>query len=131
MEKKIKHLEFLQNIIARMNSNSFYIKGWAITLVTGILTFQNDSHSENQYLMPILIVVLFWILDAFYLSKERQFISKYNEVRGTSENKIDFDLNPRGVKVGRSTWVRSALSVTLILYYVFLIVIILGVTLIF
>ena len=33
-ENKLKHLEFIQNIITRMNSNSFVIKGWSITLVT-------------------------------------------------------------------------------------------------
>ena len=30
-EEQIKHLEFIQGIINRMNSNSFAIKGWAIT----------------------------------------------------------------------------------------------------
>lgn len=35
-EKKLKHLEFLQNVITRMNSNSFMIKGWAITLVSAL-----------------------------------------------------------------------------------------------
>jgi len=31
MENKIKHLEMLQNVIARMASNSFIIKGWSVT----------------------------------------------------------------------------------------------------
>ena len=36
MEQKMKHLEFIQNVITRMNSNSFLIKGWAITLVSAL-----------------------------------------------------------------------------------------------
>lgn len=36
MESKIKHLEMIQGIINRMASNSFYLKGWAVTLVAGI-----------------------------------------------------------------------------------------------
>lgn len=35
MEKeKIKHLEFIQNIINRMNLNSFQIKEWMIMIVS-------------------------------------------------------------------------------------------------
>ena len=36
MEKKLKHLEFIQNAINRMASNSFIIKGWCITLIVGL-----------------------------------------------------------------------------------------------
>ena len=36
MEKKLKHLEFIQNVILRMNNNSFLIKGWAITLISAL-----------------------------------------------------------------------------------------------
>ena len=32
-EQEIKHIELIQAIINRMNSNSFSIKGWAITIV--------------------------------------------------------------------------------------------------
>ena len=34
MENKIKHLEFIQSTITRMNQNSFQIKGWMITFVS-------------------------------------------------------------------------------------------------
>jgi len=36
MENKIKHLEMIQGVINRMASNSFALKGWAVTLVSGI-----------------------------------------------------------------------------------------------
>ena len=36
-EDKLKHLEFIQNIITRMNTNSFLIKGWAVTIASAIL----------------------------------------------------------------------------------------------
>lgn len=32
-EKKLKHLEFIQGVITRMNSNSFSIKTWMITII--------------------------------------------------------------------------------------------------
>ena len=36
MDKKLKHLEMVQGVINRMASNSFMLKGWAVTLVAGI-----------------------------------------------------------------------------------------------
>lgn len=33
-KRKIKHLEFIQNIINRMNLNSFQIKEWMIMIVS-------------------------------------------------------------------------------------------------
>ena len=32
-DNKIKHLEMVQDVIKRMASNSFILKGWAVTLV--------------------------------------------------------------------------------------------------
>lgn len=34
MENKIKHPEMIESIIERMGSNSFQLKGWAVTLVS-------------------------------------------------------------------------------------------------
>ena len=36
MDKKINHLQMIQGVISRMASNSFALKGWAVTLVAGI-----------------------------------------------------------------------------------------------
>lgn len=35
-EKKLKHLEFIQDMISRMAKNSFALKGWAVTLVAAL-----------------------------------------------------------------------------------------------
>ena len=35
--EQLKHLEFIQNVITRMNTNSFQIKTWAVTLVSALL----------------------------------------------------------------------------------------------
>ena len=34
MDAKLKHLEFIQDVITRMNSNSFLLKGWCVTLMS-------------------------------------------------------------------------------------------------
>ena len=83
-----KHLEFLQNNIARMNQCSFQMKGWAITIASALIavfvsTISDEHPGSKIYLMAaIAATILFWCLDSLYLSKERRFIGMYNDLIG-------------------------------------------------
>ncbi len=81
---KIKHLEFIQSTITRMNQNSFQIKGWMITLVSALLALYASSENVIYILIAIAPAVVFWFLDAYYLQQERRFRGVYNDVAGLS-----------------------------------------------
>jgi hypothetical protein len=74
---KLKHLEFIQNIITRINSNSFMIKGWAVTLISAILIFADKSNNKDYLMVPLLATIFFFILDAYYLCVWRSNIEHY------------------------------------------------------
>ena len=84
MENKIKHLEFIESTITRMNQNSFQIKGWMITLVSALLALYASSERVVYILIAIVPAVVFWFLDAYYLQQERRFRGVYNDVAGLS-----------------------------------------------
>lgn len=94
-----KHLEFLQNNIGRMNQCSFHMKGWAITLASAMIAvFVTSITKENPgnkiYIYAaIASTVLFWVLDALYLSKERKFIAIYNDVIGVENGQPAIEIN--------------------------------------
>ncbi len=92
MEEKLKHLEFIQNVITRMNTNSFHIKGWTITIVSATLALYASTKNECFILIGIFPSLIFWFLDAYYLTQERKFRGLYNDVAGVSEK--PFDLKP-------------------------------------
>jgi hypothetical protein len=108
MEDKIlKHLEFVQNTINRMSTNSFIIKGWAITLVGLILglnklegkyLFQNFNYNfPIEMAVILLIIILFWFTNAYFLQQERRYIYIYTKTierfkTGNSSNLI-LDMN--------------------------------------
>ncbi len=82
-----KHLEFIQAIINRMNSNSFQLKGWAITIVSALLAIYASSSNVNFIFIAIFPTILFWFIDAYYLQQERKFSGLYNDVvAGVSPN---------------------------------------------
>ncbi len=86
---KLKHLEFIQNVITRMNTNSFQIKGWAITIVSATLALYASTKNECFILVGVFPSLIFWFLDAYYLMQERKFWGLYNDVAGVSEKPID------------------------------------------
>lgn len=79
-EEKRQHLEFIQNIITRMNTNSFQIKGLAITIATALMAIYASTPRVIFIFLGIPPTLLFWFLDSYYLQQERKFRGVYNDV---------------------------------------------------
>ena len=123
MEKKLKHLEFLQNIIDRMANCSFLLKGWSVTIVAALLALSSVTQEKIALvLISFLPIILFWILDAYYLWQERLFRTVYNAVRKKNENEIDFEMNPMDFVGGPNTWLSTIFSKTIVVFYLSLMV---------
>jgi hypothetical protein len=116
MEAKIKHLEFIQATVNRMAGTSFLLKGWAVTLTGGLLAL-TFKEVDRRYLYISLVVLLqFWFLDGYYLSRERRFIALYDCVRAKAEEQIDFSMQTGAF--GKSChWIICTVSRTLLLFY--------------
>lgn len=71
----IAGLGILQSIISRMASNSFYIKGWDLTIFIGVIALKkNITHYGNSIFWALIVTsVSFFLLDAYYLQQERAF----------------------------------------------------------
>lgn len=79
-QEKIKHLEFIQNIITRMNQNSCMIKGWAVTIVSALLALYASNNNKIFLLVSIFPTVVFMLLDSYYLWQERKLRTLYNKI---------------------------------------------------
>lgn len=98
-ENKIKHLEFIQNVITRMNSNSFMIKGWCVTLVAALFALAAKDSEVKFAIIAYFTIAVFWILDGFFLATEKAFREMYNQVRVKDESEIDFNMTPEQVTI--------------------------------
>jgi uncharacterized membrane protein len=125
MEKKIKHLEFIQTIINRMAGNSFLIKGWAITLVAALFALSSKDANKNYIIISFLPIIIFWILDAYFLSRERYFRCLYDKVRNLDKDEVDFSLDISQFKDRKNNWFWSIFSHTILFFYTLLIVVML------
>ena len=116
MDQKLKHLEFIQNIINRMARNSFVIKGWTLLLVAAFLAFIARIGDANLMLIAAVPVILFWALDGYYLHQERLFRALYNRVRELDESDIDFSMDTSELG-GSGGLLGAVFSKTLLTYY--------------
>lgn len=120
---KIKHLEMIQAVINRMASNSFLIKGWCVTLVAGIMALASKDANKRFLIVAYYPVLMFWILDGYFLHQERLFRKLYDNVRGVNGNS-DFSMDTSSFK-NEVTWAAAFFSKTLLLFYLIMILAIL------
>ncbi len=84
-----KHLEINQSVITRMAENSRSCKVWCVTLVAAILVLVARTGKADHALIALGPTVLFYVLDAYYLSLERDFRRSYSSfVRQLHEGRV-------------------------------------------
>ena len=110
-EDRSKHLEFIQNAINRMASNSFILKGWSVTLVTGIIALSLTTSTTRFIYLAFIPTLAFWGLDAYYLRQEKLFRELYDYVRAKEIKNIEpFSLNTLIVKDKVGSWLSICFS---------------------
>jgi hypothetical protein len=119
-ENKRQHMEFLQNVITRMNSNSFAIKGWAVALISAIFALSAKDAQYSFIYIAGLVLPVFWCLDAYYLSQERRYRAYYDDVRAKDETAIDFNMSLPDNTIAKNGFTPCLLSDTIAPLYIFM-----------
>lgn len=73
------YLTILQGVINRMATNGASCKAWCITLVSAIVVMIADKGKPNYVWISVVPLVLFLVLESYYLALERQFRDVYND----------------------------------------------------
>ncbi len=122
-EKIIKHMEFVQAVIARMASNSFLLKGWSITIVAALFALAGVSDKPILVIIALLPALSFWGLDTYYLWQERLFRKLYQDLQRSFEEEVDkkekvklFSLSTEKYK-GKVSWFKVLLSPTIFAFH--------------
>ena len=124
--ENIKHLEFIQNVITRMNTNSFQIKGWSVVIVSALLAISASTKNYYFFLAGVFPTLIFWFLDAYYLNQERKFRGLYNDVAGVTNEPKEiklFAMRPDLYVGGKYSYWSSFFSIKILKMYSEMIVI--------
>ena len=115
---KIAYLGFIQDVINRMGSNSFLVKGFAITLISALVATLN-----GKYFFILILTILFWIIDTYYLYQERLFRNLYKNVINGIEPDDSFSMNAQKYKNEVDDFFSVMISKPLSFFYISLIII--------
>ena len=112
----IEEIKIVQDIIKRMAFNSFMIKGWTITLIAITLLLRG---SKYQTLIAFIPLIVFWILDAYFLKQERLYRRLYKWIieHRLNTNEYLFDMNAKRFEKEEQSICRIMFSITLGLFY--------------
>ena len=89
--RTIQYLQMIQNAIARMSTSAALFKGFSATIVAGISLITYSKQSVIILLLSFIPIIVFAILDIYYLMLERKMRYLYQLVR-TGEQPCDFDM---------------------------------------
>ena len=107
-----KHLEIMQGAINRTAENSRSCKVWCVILVSATLVLVARTGEPEHALIALAPTVLFYVLDAYYLSLERAFRRSYNSfVRKVHRGQVSvsdlYIVIPDGSKMRGALWAMS------------------------
>jgi hypothetical protein len=115
---RLKHLEMLQQIITRMASNSFLVKGWSVTLLSAILVITAKDKVYAMGWVAMIPVAAFWLLDGFFLRQERLFRKLYDRYRSQPQDTpTDFSMDTSVVANDVGSWGKVMVSKTLFIFH--------------
>ena len=78
--------------------NSFQLKTWTMTLVAAIFALSSKDANKQALVFVFIPTIGFWLLDSFYLQKEREYRILYENVTKTDEGNINFSMNTGNAK---------------------------------
>ncbi|MGN7136938.1 hypothetical protein [Streptomyces pseudogriseolus] len=108
-QEEIKHLEFIQAIVARLGNGSFLIKGWTMTVAGVFFGVSANNPSWKIAAAGMIPIVGFWLLDSYFLRQERLFRKLYDDVRrpGVTVELFSMNVQPYHVAVPWKGVIRS------------------------
>lgn len=115
--QKEKHLDYIQVVISRMASNSFFLKGWSVTLVAAIFALAAKDENHRFLIVTFIPVFIFWILDGYFLWQEELFRNLYDKVAEGSIDSTKYTMNVNLVPGKKPSWFCASFSKTLLIFY--------------
>ena len=101
MDKEMVHqeLNMIQNCITRMAEDSFQLRKWYMSMVFigGGFCYQQNINAEPFMSILLVMTVIFWFLDTFFLRLERLYRRKYAWVikkRISGNTELFYNLDP-------------------------------------
>lgn len=94
----VKHLQMIECVIDRLAENCFKLKGWAVALVSIVSALAINGDNKGFIVLPIIPLIAFWMLDAYYLKQERKYRILYRHVIEKEEFLCNYSMDTHSIR---------------------------------
>lgn len=108
-QNKIAYLQLIQEPINRLSSISAIIKGFCITVFSGLTCLYFEKENIFILLINLIAIIFFASMDIYYLSLERRYRHLYNLVIKDKKS-IDFSMKLIGTKEESNSRIRDCVT---------------------
>lgn len=115
-ESRIRYLEAIQRVIDRLSNTSFILKGWAVSLVAGLMALAANGSNGDYVLIAYIPIAVFWFLDAYFLMMERQYRDLFRKNMDLSQELQYFTISRKKGNIG--LYGAALFSPTMLLTYI-------------
>ncbi|HEC61219.1 MAG TPA: hypothetical protein ENI27_03080 [bacterium] len=107
----------IQGVVNRLSSNSFFLKGWSVTLVSALFALAAGNSQKYFTCLAFFPFIAFWVLDGYFLRQECLFRKLFDRVRKLPANEIDFSMDTSIVRRRVASWFCAMFSTTLRIFH--------------
>ena len=127
--ERISYLQMIQGIIDRLSNKSGNIKGFATTTVAGVTALSFEETNPYILLLAFMPIIVFILLDTYYLGLERKYRFLYEQVRQGKEVDFDMtlDLKESEIIKAKATKFQCLMSKSIKQFYIPLLLVVTGV----
>lgn len=115
-ESRIRYLEAIQRVVDRLSNISFILKGWAVSLVVGLMALAASGSNHGYVAIAYIPIVVFWFLDAYFLMMERQYRSLFKDNSNLLQPLETFSIHRE--KGDAIIYAKAFFSITMLLTYI-------------
>ena len=101
-----KLLDYYQSIISRMAGNSSSLKGWAVSVATGVTGFTVKDGTPKLADLALVPLILLFAPNPYYLALEIVYRDNYNDAAKAATS---LPLEISGGLVTRANWLSPAI----------------------
>ncbi|WP_317973697.1 hypothetical protein [Novosphingobium pituita] len=121
VDLRIAHMNMIQGIITRMSGYSAGVKNFCVTIIVGIIAVAFDKQVPMLIWAALVVVLIFGLMDCYYLALERRYRQLYKNVSGRSLDKAS-NMSIKADKLDLSTYLTAARSVSVAGFYALLLI---------
>ena len=104
--ERIKHMELVQAVIARLANEAALVRGWALTVAAAFYGFAAKSLNWRTAAVGLMPVGAFWWLNVYYLWSEQKYRRLYNRLVESGDTVAPFfmDASKEAAPVSKAVW---------------------------